>query len=168
VDANQIYVVNYDILAPPHWKAGTVAPKESWMVWLAKLNPRLIVADEAQYVKQTSAARTRAVRYLAKRTPRVLLLTGTPLANKPGDLFALLQIVNPALFPSKHEFLSRYTHMRKQWYGWVSKGAKNLDELHHIITDWPQACMIRRRKVDVLDQLPRVQISVIPIDVDLR
>ncbi len=165
VDPNQIFIINYDILAPPHWKAGTAPPTDSWLIWLTKLKPRMLICDEGQYAKQSSAARTRAVRYMAKRTPRVLILTGTPLANKPVDLYSLVQIVDPTIFPSKHDFLSRYSYYSKKWYGWVSKGARNLEELHRILSD---TVMIRRRKQDVLEQLPHVQFTVIPIEVDLR
>ncbi len=168
VNPNQVYVINYDVLTPPHWKAGTKPPEDSWLIWLTRLNPRLLIADEAQYAKGTSTARTRGVRYMAKRTPHVLLLTGTPLANKPVDLYALLNIVRPNLFTSKFDFLSRYSHYSKRWYGWVSKGARNLEELHGILTNGPDACMIRRQKKDVLDQLPAVQFTVIPIEVNLK
>ncbi len=165
VDPNQIYVINYDVLAPPLWKAGTPPPKDAWFVWLAKLRPRVLICDEAQYVKTSGVARTRAVKYLARRTPHVLLLTGTPLANKPKDLYSLVNIIDPTIFPSQFDFLSRYSFYTKAWWGWVSKGARNLDELHHILTD---QVMVRRQKKDVLDQLPPVQWSVLAMEVDLR
>lgn len=162
---SQTYIINYDVLTPPHWKAGTKPPDDSWLMYLMRQNPRLLICDEAQYCRNTSSARTRGVRLMSARIPHVLMLTGTPLANKPADLWPIINIVNPKLFKSRFDFLTRYTHYKKMWYGWVSKGAKNLDELHTILM---RDTMIRRRKQDVLSQLPAVTYSMIPVEIDLR
>jgi SWI/SNF-related matrix-associated actin-dependent regulator 1 of chromatin subfamily A len=164
-DPNQIFVINYDILVPPHWKARTQPPPDSWAYYLGSLNPRLLIGDEGHRLSGKSTARTRAFRYLARRTPHVLILTGTPLANKPADLWPLLNILYPKEYQSQHEFLSEHTYMVKHWWGWQSVGAKSLDLLHRKLTD---TCMIRRRKIDVMSQLPAVTYSVIPIECDLK
>lgn len=161
---NQIFVINYDILVPPHWKPRTKPPEDSWVAWLSALKPRLIIADEGDKWKNSKAATTRAGRRLCRIAPHVLILTGTPLSNKPPDLWSPLNLLRPELYPSQLEFNLCYTNAVRRWYGWEFKGAKNLEQLHHNLS---QNVMIRRRKCDVLDQLPEVQHSVIPMEVDL-
>lgn len=163
-DPNQVYIVNYDVLVPPNWPARAPLPPDSWAAFLCGLAPRLVILDEAQMVKSPRTARTRACRKLCRRAPHVLLLTGTPLANRPVDLWSLVSLVDPSIFPSFHDFAVEFTHARKKWYGWEYKGARNLDRLHVLLE---RRCMIRRRKADVLDQLPAVTLTVVPIDVDL-
>lgn len=164
LDRNQVYVVNYEILVPPHWKAGAPVPRDSWTHWLLRLKPRLLILDEAVRAKNAEANCTRACRRLAQATPHVLALTGTPLANRPTDLWAILNLVRPELFPSFLEFALEFTHARKIFGRWDFKGAKNLDVLHGILK---RECLIRRRKADVLSQLPAITHSVIEVEVDM-
>lgn len=161
----QLYVINYDILRQRRRKDGP-APDRSrdWSAWLNRVQPRLIIGDEIQYIKNGRAARSKAFRLLTRGVPRILALSGTPLTNSPLDLWPILNVLFPDLFPSRFEFAVRYTNARKRFWGWEFKGAKNLDELHAILRE---TCMIRRLKVDVLDQLPAKTVTVVPIEVDL-
>lgn len=163
-DPGGFYVVNYDVLVPPFWKSRTPLPPDSWAAWLLTHTPRIVIVDEAHMVKEPRTARSRACKRLCRESPRALALTGTPLTNKPTDLWAPLNMIRPEEFPSQFEFSMRYTNATLRWYGWEFKGAKNLDELHRVLK---RTCLIRRRKSDVLEQLPAVTHSVIPIEVDL-
>jgi len=162
---NQIYVVNYDVLVPHGWKTRTLPPDNSWIMWLSALKPKLVIMDEGHFAKNIASARTRACKRLVKGVPHVLVLTGTPLSNKPPDMWSLINIVHPTLFPSQLDFNIHYTNASRNWYGWEFKGARNLTQLHNALMS---TCMIRRRKCDVLDQLPAIQHTIIPIEVDLR
>ncbi len=164
LDPNQIYVVNYDILTPDNWRSRTNPSKDSWVNWLAELKPRQLIGDEAHLLSNPSTARTRAFKWLSKRVPRTMLLTGTPLPNKPENLWSLLNILSPTEFDSRWDFCNEYsTPVRTHW-GWYFKGAKNLDLLHQRISH----IMLRRRKADVLTELPAVTHSVMPFECDLR
>jgi SWI/SNF-related matrix-associated actin-dependent regulator 1 of chromatin subfamily A len=55
----------------------------------------LVIFDEAHYAKNPKAARTKLCQAIAKRAKHVLALTGTPILNKPIELFPILQMVNP-------------------------------------------------------------------------
>ena len=55
----------------------------------------MIVVDEAHYVKNPNALRTRAVSEWAARSRRVLFLTGTPMQNKVGEFRVLVGHVRP-------------------------------------------------------------------------
>ena len=166
LDPDGVLVINYDILTPDDWKAGTPPPERAWVRWLADLKPRLLICDEAHVLSNPDSQRTRAVRWLARRVPRRLVLTGTPMANKPGDLWSLLNILWPDRFPSRFEFGSEYANPKKVHGRWTYPGAKNLDRLHRVLTE--ECGMVRRRKQDVLKDLPAISYDVVPIDCDLR
>ena len=65
-----------------------------------------VILDEAQAVKNHSAKTHAAVRRL--RTPFKLAITGTPMENNLGELWALLSITAPGLFPDPVAFGEHY------------------------------------------------------------
>src|SRR5882724_9396327 len=81
----EIVIVNYDILAD----------------WADTLDPGALILDESHYVKNPGTPkkpvqRTLAARTLAEAVPAdgmVLLLTGTPIMNRPVELVTQLQIL---------------------------------------------------------------------------
>ena len=109
-----------------------------------------IVFDEAHYLKNYTSQRSKAAQALISRTnsdPVVHCLTGTPLTNRPRDLFPLLQIVNHSLGKSFLSFAKRYCDAVKGEYGWITDGASNIEEL----TVQLHGTMLRRRKDEVLN-----------------
>ncbi len=67
---------------------------------------RAVILDEAQQVKNPDAGVTRAVHELQAR--HRLALTGTPLENRPLDLWSIMQAVNPGYLGSRAQFTARY------------------------------------------------------------
>ena len=63
---------------------------------LLSLKCKLIIADEAHAAKNEDALRTQALHIVARRTPHILLLTGTPLINRPGEMDSLRDILGVA------------------------------------------------------------------------
>lgn len=124
-----------------------------------------IVFDEGHYLKNHRAQRSRLARRLVvdrEIDPVVHVLTGTPLTNRPRDLFPLLQLVGHALGHSFLAFAKRYCDGHKNDYGyWVTAGASNVAELSVQL----QGIMLRRNKDEVLD-LPAKQRTWIEVDVD--
>lgn len=57
----------------------------------------LLVVDEAHYVKNPRAQRTRLVAAWAARTWRVLLMTGTPMHNRLEEFLELVRMLQPTL-----------------------------------------------------------------------
>jgi len=140
-------VVNYDILSK-HADAFGRAP------WAG------LVFDEAHYLKNHTSARSRLARQLAERAvvnaprePAIFLLTGTPLTNRPRDLFVLLQLVGHSLGRSFLSFARRYCAAEKTEYGWKTDGASNLEEL----TVQLHGVMLRRSKDQVLALPPKLR-----------
>jgi SNF2 family DNA or RNA helicase len=73
---------------------------------LAKVPWRRIVLDEAQNVKNPEAKQTKAVRAL--HSPRKVALTGTPVENHLGELWSIMEILNPSLLGSAASFRERF------------------------------------------------------------
>lgn len=65
-----------------------------------------VVLDEAQNIKNSTAAQSRAVRAL--RAPRRIALTGTPVENRLSELWSLMEFLNPGLLGSAREFRQNF------------------------------------------------------------
>lgn len=151
VVTGEFVIINYDIL---HY----------WLAEIIDARPRVLIVDEAQYVKNGKANRSKAVAKLARAIPNVIGLSGTPIENKPFDIYNIVNIINNTIFPNEFLFKRRYCKM-KQGYGghWVMTGASKTEELHRILTS---SVMIRRKKEDVLKDLPPKQIVTIPLSIN--
>ena len=125
----------------------------------------LIICDEAHYLKSSKANRTKHVKKIAKTIKKRWMLTGTPITNKPVDLFSLLELVEHPLSKNYNGFLYGYCNAKSMMIKGrriiKADGASNLDELNRRI----KTVSIRRRKEDVLD-LPDKIISPIYIELD--
>jgi len=65
-----------------------------------------IVLDEAQNIKNPETKQARAVRAL--KAGYRLALTGTPVENSVGDLWSMMEFLNPAFLGSQAEFKRRF------------------------------------------------------------
>lgn len=72
--------------------------------WLADVHWRLVILDEAQAIKNPSTRQSRAARKLLAQAR--IALTGTPVENRLGDLWALFDFLNPGLLGSAKVFQS--------------------------------------------------------------
>lgn len=156
-----IYTVNYDILyGRRDSRAGP-----GWLEALKAIRPRLIVVDECQKLQNPSSRQSEAVRELCKGVPYVIALSGTPITNRPIEFWTVLNILRPQQFPNRYAFAHRYCNPKRTYWGWDFTGASNLDELHGILTNPDNGVMLRRRKVDVLKDLPAKTRTVIPVPI---
>lgn len=148
----QIYVINYDIL-------------QYWVQEFLKIQVQFLVFDESHFLKNKSAKRTKSALKLSQRTSRVLLMTGTPIENKPVEIFFQISLINTGIFPSWLKFAKRYNSCHRTMFGWQMGKAKNTQELNNILLT---TCMIRRKKEDVLKELPPIIRQVIPVEINNR
>ena len=72
--------------------------------WLAEVDWRLVILDEAQAIKNPSTRQSRTARRLSAQGR--IALTGTPVENRLGDLWALFDFLNPGLLGSAKVFQS--------------------------------------------------------------
>ena len=72
--------------------------------WLTRLDWRLVILDEAQAIKNPSTRQTKTAKKLAAQAR--IVLTGTPVENRLGDLWSLFDFLNPGLLGSTAVFKS--------------------------------------------------------------
>lgn len=113
--------------------------------------------DEAQFAKNHASKAYACAQALP--TPFKVLTTGTPLENNLTELWSLLSIAAPGLFPNRKQFEEFYRHP-------IERGgnADLLSQLRRRI----RPLMLRRRKSQVLLDLPDKQEQVIEVELDSR
>lgn len=153
-----VVILNYDICARPAVAAALRA--RPWDI---------AVFDEAHALKNEKAARTKAVLGSKKEkieaipAARRLFLTGTPILNRPVELYPILhamRVPEAALYTS---FAARYCQGRYTSYGYDASGASNLDELQNLLRE---RVMVRRLKADVLSELAAKRYAVVELEAD--
>ena len=72
--------------------------------WLARVQWRLVILDEAQAIKNAGARQSKAVKKLSAGAR--IAMTGTPVENRLGDLWSLFDFLNPGLLGSAGVFKS--------------------------------------------------------------
>ena len=127
---------------------------------------RALVLDESHYAKNDKAKRTKLCIRLSRGVPLRLLLSGTPMLNRPEELVPQLRILDRLddLGGYRH-FMRRYAGAYRNWHerhsGGPHKGEpRNLDELNRKLR---ATCYIRRTKEEVLKELPAKQRAVVPV-----
>lgn len=119
----------------------------------------LLIADEVHYAKNKKALRSQALYKISDRAHKVLFLTGTPIINRPGELYPILTRLG--LRMTYTAFMDRYAEGTQTRYGYKADGASNLDELQVMLR---QRFMVRRLKADVLTDLPAKMRQVVELD----
>jgi len=111
----------------------------------ARLQPDIIVLDEAQRIKNWNTKTAQAIKRLQSRY--AFVLTGTPIENRIDELFSIVAFLDPAVFGPLFRF-------NREFYTFDDRGRpeeyRNLDRLHERI----RPLMLRRRKADVEKELP--------------
>jgi len=114
---------------------------------IARFKPDLIILDEAQRIKNFETKTAEVIKSLPRQ--HALVLTGTPLENKLEDVYSIVQFLDPDLLSPLWQFAADYFLLSRTKKGKIL-GYRNLDRLH----DKLRPLVIRRRKEEVLDQLP--------------
>ena len=168
---HDIYIINYDILSHNCDS-------------LESLNIKFMAVDESHKIKNPDARRTQAMQRLAigyydakskggkrerkffgKGIRAVTLMSGTPLVNRPKELWTSVSTVANWVpeFSTFSRFAFRYCNPVNNGHGWDFSGASNTKELHNLLTRY---CMIRRLKTDVLKELPPKVYRTLPLEFD--
>ena len=116
------------------------------------------VFDESHYLKTYGAQRTKAAIKIVRRASKdapVLLLTGTPVASRPAEYVAQLDLLGQLdSFGGRWGFYRRYCDAHRDKFGqWRLDGHSNLEELNSTLRS---TCYIRRTKEQVLTELPPI------------
>ena len=158
IDAD-VVIVNYDVLV--HKQGG-------WLEKLKSYGFRTIVADEIHRVSNYKTQSTKAMRELSDEVDYFIGLTGTPIQNKPIELYMPLRMIKRGHLPDYYAYVVRYCDGHQEWIKTRNKegkvvarqilkkdGVSNIAELNGLLKD----VMIRRLKKDVLKDLPAKSMS---------
>ena len=142
---NDFVIINYDIIKNFH----DAKKKDESKILDANFD--LVVIDEAHYIKNAQAQRTKLINDIVKNIDRIWLLTGTPMTSRPIDYYNLLSLVDSPVAKNWMAYVIRYCAGYQFKAGprkvWNVMGASNLEELR----DRTSGLTLRRLKEDVLD-----------------
>lgn len=163
----EMVIINYDILKHHH---ESLREGEGW---------DMIIVDEGHYLKNPSAQRSKEVYGHKGKNENIspiparrkLILTGTPIENRPEEIWALWKWIDPQNCPSQFDFMQRYYETeRTQIYVrggggkkrtiWKYGNPKNLDDLQYRLRS---TIMIRRKTEQVLKELPSKRRQIIEL-----
>lgn len=120
---------------------------------------KTLVLDESHRIKSHTAKRTKAAMKAMNSIPFVYALSGTPIPNRPIELWPLLHGLGIYRF-GWYDFATRYARMWKAPWGMDVSGASNLPELRAMM----RPHVLRRRKEDVFKDYKHPQVSLITFD----
>jgi SWI/SNF-related matrix-associated actin-dependent regulator 1 of chromatin subfamily A len=171
--AGELVIVNYDIL--PKWlkpeKRTPTGPAWDVEVKLPLVTREAVskvtfIADEGHRVKNYKTARSQRVKGLAMVCGKVWVLTGTPLENRPMDLWGMLSAFGFAhiVFGTFARFVDFMGGVKDSWGGYQWGIPK------FIVPELMRRVMLRRRREVVLPDLPHKTYTTITCDLpeDLR
>jgi SWI/SNF-related matrix-associated actin-dependent regulator of chromatin subfamily A-like protein 1 len=162
----KVLIINYDVISG------------AWLTELGKIDIKMIIIDESQAIVNQRTKRYKQVKRLirgrfplnnrkdctqfAPPIPHVLALSGTPFLNRVAELWPVLNLVRPDLYPSFWNYAQNHCSPKKNRFGhWEFNGSENLGTLHKNLTS---TMMVRFRKEDVLRDLPNKQWFVVPLE----
>ena len=118
-----------------------------------------LVLDECHRIKNPKAQRTKAAMIAMKKVAHVYALSGTPIPNRPIELWPILhglRIYRGGWF----DFAARYAKMWSAPWGLDTSGASNIPELKDLM----RPHVLRRKKEDVFKDYRDPQVSLITFD----
>lgn len=161
-------IINYDILKNFHTLIEPRSKKSDdseEIINRELVNAKfdLIIIDEAHYLKNNDSIRGKIMTELSVKhgVHKVWLLTGTPVENRPMDLFNLLKIIKSPLADNWKHYAVRYCDARKMYRTlkngqkkqiWLTDGASNLDEL----ASKTKNILFRKLKSEALDMPDKI------------
>ena len=151
-----IVIVNYDLISHSYIH-----------LQLSSIKWQLIICDEAHYLKNMQAKRTKAVlskKGLIHHTERSLMMTGTPVLNRPIELYPMLKVLSPetiAPYNDYYRFAKRFCAAYQDGFIFNVDGASHTDDLNARLR---KGFMIRRSYDEVEMQLPKRRYEIVLID----
>jgi SWI/SNF-related matrix-associated actin-dependent regulator 1 of chromatin subfamily A len=156
---HEFVIINYDIIKNFH----DIKKKDESKIISANFD--LVVVDEAHYIKNPTAQRTKLINDIAKKVDRLWLLTGTPMTSRPMDYFNLLNLIESPVARNWMAYAIRYCSGYQFKVGnrkvWNVTGASNLEELR----DRTLGLVLRRLKENVLDLPDKI---ITPVYLNLK
>lgn len=171
VPPTDIVIINYEILSRKQDSGKSKVDRDTGKVKKVyeyhlrealKIKWDMLIVDEAHRLKGDPKTVIRSRMTLSIQAERMAFLTGTPMVNRPRELWNLAHHLAPKCFSNKAEFMNRYCKGGNPMFDQY-QGATNLQELQDKLRLW---CMVRRLKKDVLKDLPPKMRQVIELPAD--
>jgi SWI/SNF-related matrix-associated actin-dependent regulator 1 of chromatin subfamily A len=147
-------IINYDIIKNFH----DTKTKENSNI--LKSNFDLVIIDEAHYVSNSQAQRTKLIMDITKSVKKLWLLTGTPMTSRPMNYYNILKLVDSTVSHNWQAYAIRYCSGYQFRVGnrkvWNVSGASNLEELR----ERTSSQILRRLKTEVLDLPDKIMTPV--------
>ena len=145
-EESDFVISNYDIIKNFH----DTKDKENSQILKSKFD--LVIIDEAHYISNVQAQRTKLINDITDKVKKIWLLTGTPITSRPINYYNLLKIIDSPVAQNWMAYVIRYCEGYQFSVGkgrkiWNVQGASNLEELRDRISKQ----VLRRLKTDVLD-----------------
>jgi SWI/SNF-related matrix-associated actin-dependent regulator 1 of chromatin subfamily A len=140
--SDRVVVVNYDLLQ-----------------YFNNAGFQTLVLDECHRIKNPLAKRTASASLLMKQIDRVYALSGTPIPNRPIELWPILHGLG-IYRGGWYDFAARYAKMWKSPWGLDVSGSSNIPELKALM----KPHVLRRKKEDVFKDYRDPQVSLITFD----
>lgn len=163
-----VYVVSYNLARTDIGLTGGPTDRTP----LLGLGARSLVVDEFHLMKDQQAQRSRAVRRLARTIPAglaggtVVGLSGTPITHHPGDLWPMLNSLDPDAWPSRERFVDRYCEVAAGEYADEILGLRRDTEPEFRVCLYGQHRRVA--KADVLADLPPKVYSIRTVELPPR
>lgn len=176
-------VINYDVLRP-------------WLSEFFDWAPKVVIFDEIHKLKEERTARSKASLSIARfpSMTSVLGLSGTPVKNRPRELWHPLLVLNPTIFPNYYQYANRYcsperirTTAKKDHEkrtlkkdGTIFQKGDNVDDIEwNWVTDYSGASNLDELETRLKEQvlirhlrqevpIPRLSIESVPFECDLK
>lgn len=116
-----------------------------------------LILDEAQRAKNYETKTASSIKRLDSK--HVLVITGTPIENRLIDIFSIVSIIDPQFFGPLWEFSYQHCLFDPERMDKIN-GYYDLQKLNRKL----EQILIRREKRKVIDQLPNVQQTNIPVN----
>lgn len=126
----------------------------------------LLILDEFTAIKNHSAIRTKVIMKLSKTAEQVIGLSGTPMPNRPAELFTILKMIDGANWFSFVDYAKKYCGGHYKFFGpkkvFFSSGASNLNILNEKIKYY----MLKIPKEKVLPDLPPIRRDSLELELE--
>ena len=173
--AGELVIINSDILPAEFKGRPNKGRAESTDTYFARLNKwreeiraehpdcvnTHLIIDEAHDFKNRKAARTRKVREIAFICDKVTGLTGSPLSNRPEDLFGVLDTIGVA-----KEVFGTYERFQQLFHGIWNGYAYEYGKPDPIVPELLRRVMIRRKRDEVMNDLPTKRYTNMVVESD--
>ncbi len=142
-------LLRLEILKDADWVLTTYETLRDYQHSFGRIRWRASILDEAQKIKNPNIRLTEAA--LAMDIDFALLMTGTPVENRPADIWSLLDRAEPGRFGTLKDFSALYER--------ETGVASSLPDLHRALTQPSEesgpALMLRRLKEERIPRLPQ-------------